>query len=133
MNAHTHSVTVAAPPAQAFAYLADLKNLPEWATECFQAIEVVDGQYWATTSEGKVLCRVIAHEPTGTIDYLAGPSEDQMARWPARVFELPDGQTLFQFTALQLPGMSDEEFAAQCNDLQKELQNVRHSLEAVHV
>ena len=122
-----------APASQAFAYLADPKNLPEWATEFCQAIELVDGEYWASTAEGKVLCRISAHEPTGTIDFLAGPNQDQLMRWPARVFELPDGQTLFQFTTLHFPGISDKEFAIQCTGCEKELQNVRQVLEAVHV
>ncbi|MBI2826826.1 MAG: SRPBCC family protein [Planctomycetia bacterium] len=133
MNARTYSLTVPAPKSRVFAYLADVENLPEWATEFCQGLEVIDGEHWATTPAGKVLCRIRAHEPTGTIDYLAGPSKDQLAAWPARVVELSDEQSLFQFTVMQLPGMSDDEFAAHCAGLQKEFRNILCALETVHV
>jgi uncharacterized protein YndB with AHSA1/START domain len=33
MRHHTVTTTLAAPPDEVFAYLADIEKLPEWATE----------------------------------------------------------------------------------------------------
>jgi hypothetical protein len=131
MNTRTYSVTIAAPKRRVFAYLADIKNLPEWATCFCQRLELIDGRHWVTTPQGKLLCEIRGHQATGTIDYLAGPSPEQMARWPARVLDLPGEQSLFQFTAVQMPGMSDEEFEAHGADVHTEFQNVLRALEPV--
>jgi hypothetical protein len=133
MNTRTYSVTIPAPKARVFAYLADIENLPQWATCFCQAVDVVDGRHWATTPQGQVVCDIRAHQATGTIDFLAGPSAEQMGCWPARVLDLPGGECLFQFTTVQLPGMSDEEFAAQGADVQTEFANILRVFEPAHV
>ena len=132
MNTRTYSVTIPAPKSRVFAYLADIDNLPQWATSFCLQLETVGGQHWVTTPGGKMLCEIRAHQGTGTIDYLAGPSADQLARWPARVLDLPGGETLYQFTTLQTPGMSDEEFEAQGADVQAEFDNIVRALSPVH-
>jgi hypothetical protein len=124
---------IPAAKSRVFAYLSDLDNLPEWATNFCKRLEVVNGQYWATTPDGKMLCQVRAHEPTGTIDYLAGPDQDRLGLSPARVLELPDGQSLFQFTVVQMPLMSDEDFEAHCAGLATEFRNILRALEPVAV
>ncbi len=133
MNTRTYSVTIPAPKSRVFAYLADIENLPQWATCFCQRLDVVDGRHWATTPQGQVLCDIRAHQATGTIDFLAGPNPEQMARWPARVLDLPGGESLYQFTTVQMPGMSDEEFEGQGVDVQTEFENILRVFEPVQV
>jgi hypothetical protein len=132
MNTRTYSLTIPAPKSRVFAYLANIENLPQWATCFCQQLETVGGQHWVTTPTGKVLCEIRAHAGTGTIDFLAGPSADQMGRWPARVLDLPDGESLYLFTSIQTPEVSDEEFDAQAADVQVEFENLLRVLAPVH-
>jgi hypothetical protein len=58
------------------------------------------------------------------IDMFAGPSKDQMAIFPTRAVELPDGSTAFSFTMFQGPGMPDELFDTQYESLKREFANI---------
>jgi hypothetical protein len=58
-----------------------------------------------------------------------GPSEDQMAYWPARVVERPGHGRRFIFTAMQYPGVSDEAFVAQCEGLKLEFVHIKKLME----
>jgi hypothetical protein len=124
MNTRTYSLTIPAPKSRVFAFLADIENLPEWATGFCQRLEVIDGRHWAVTPQGKTACEIRSHQATGTIDFLAGPTHDEMTRYPARALDLPEGECLYQFTTLQLSGMSDEEFEAQESSVRAEFDNI---------
>lgn len=52
-----------------------------------------------------------------------------MAYWPARVVERPGYGSLFIFTAMQYPGVSDENFQAQCAGLEQEFAHIRACVE----
>ena len=132
MNTRTYSLTIPAPKSRVFAYLADIENLPQWATSFCQQLETIGGQHWVTTPTGKVLCEIRAHAGTGTVDFLAGPSADQMTRFPARVLDLPGGESLYLFTSLQTPDVSDEAFEAQAADVQDEFENILRAVSPVH-
>ena len=59
---------------------------------------------------------------------MGGPSEEQLAYWPARVVERGAG-SLFIFTAFQYPGVSDAEFAAQCDGLKQEFPRIAEHID----
>ena len=69
---------------------------------------------------------------TGVIDMYGGPSEEFLAHWPTRVIPLGDAESLFIFTALQYPGVPDEDFAAQCQGLEREFPHIKAHVEAAH-
>jgi hypothetical protein len=58
-----------------------------------------------------------------------GPTEDQMAYWPARVVEWPGHGSLSVFTAMQYPDVSDPDFAAQCDGLKQEFVHIKEHAE----
>jgi hypothetical protein len=129
MNSRTHSLVLKAPREKVFRFLADVRNLPCWATEFCHGLEEQAGRFWVTTPMGRILFRIEADERTGVIDMHGGPSEEQMQVWPSRVVELPGGHSLFLFTAMQYPGVSDAEFAGQCDSLQREFEHIRAAVE----
>ncbi len=88
------------------------------------------GGYKVITPQGEIFFRIESDARTGTIDMYGGPNEAEMAYWPARVVERPGGGSLFIFTAMQYPGMSDEAFAAQCDGLEKEFPHIEATLAA---
>lgn len=131
VTAKTATVVVPAPKEDVFAYLANIDNLPHWATEFCEELKVVDGHHKVVTDtpEGKVelLIHYEADPETGVIDMYSGPTEDQQALFPTRVVGLPDGRSTFIFTMFQGPEDSDEWFEAQYESLQRELKNIERT------
>ena len=131
MKASTHSWLLTARKEKVFAFLSNIENLPKWATLfCLELKRDAQGRCKVVTPEGEFFFRIEADARTGVVDMFGGPSEDRMACWPARVVERPGNGSLFIFTALQYPGVSDEAFKAQCASLEHELPNIeRHTAE----
>ena len=124
MRHHTVTTTLATPPDEVFAYLADIEKLPEWATEFARELKVVDGRHTVVNGLGEFFFEIRADAETGVIDMLAGPTEEQLALFPTRVVELPGGASAFSFTMFQGPGMSDELFDSQHGALLREFENI---------
>lgn len=125
MNSRTVTTMLDAPRCDVFAYLADIENLSEWATEFARELKVVDGRHKVVNGLGELFFELRPDAATGVIDMFAGPAEDELAIFPARVVGLPDGSSAFTFTMFQGPGMPDELFEAQYASLVRELENVR--------
>ena len=121
MTSRTAIVALPVSRAEAFAYLADVKNLPGWATEFARELKVVDGKHKVVNGLGEFFFEIRAHEETGVIDMYAGPTEDALALFPTRVVALGERQSAFVFTMFQQPGQPDEQFEGQYESLQREL------------
>ncbi len=124
MNHRTVTAIFAAPRDEVFAYLADVNNLPEWATEFARELKVVDGRYKVVNGLGEFFFEIHADRVTGVIDMLAGPSEDTLALFPTRVVGLPDGGSAFTFLMFQAPGQPHEQFEGQYASLEREFDNL---------
>lgn len=124
MTSRTVTAILAAPKPEVFAYLADVENLPGWATEFARELKVVDGRHKVVNGLGEFFFEIRADEPTGVIDMLSGPSEDAMWLFPTRVVDLPGGRSAFTFTMFQAPGTPDELFERQYASLLRELGNL---------
>lgn len=129
MHTKTHTARFDAPCAHVFAYLADAENLPKWATGFCKSLRKQGGDYYVQTPACELYFRIDHDERTGVLDMTSGPSKDQAATWPVRVAPLPDDSTLMTFTAIQMPGVSDEDFAGQCAELENEFENIRAAVE----
>lgn len=130
MQTRTHTLPLAAPKETAFAFLANVENLPKWATQfCRRLTRDAAGRWIVETPEGEIFFRIAADPATGVVDMYGGPSEAQTVCWPARVVARPGG-SLFIFTAFQYPGMPDAVFAAQCDGLLREFEHIRAHIEA---
>jgi len=126
----THTLPLRATKADAFAFLSNIENLPKWATVfCRELKRDEQGRYKVVTPGGEIFFRIVADEKTGAVDMYGGPSEQQMAYWPARVVERPGAGSLFIFTAMQHPGMTDESFAQQCKSLLQEFAHITAELD----
>ena len=128
MNHHTVTAVFPVPKERAFAYLAEVENLPRWATEFAREMEVVDGRHVVRNGLGEFVFQIRADEATGVIDMFAGPTEDEMAIFPTRVVGLADGSAAFTFTMFQGPDMSDELFEQQYQSLLREFDNIEREL-----
>jgi hypothetical protein len=124
MNSNTHTYQLSAPKCRVFEFLSKIENLPKWATMFCKELKRVEGnRYKVVTPQGEIFFRIDADAKTGVIDMFGGPTEERMAYWPARVVERGGG-SLFIFTAYQYPGISDSEFAKQCEGLRQEFPSI---------
>jgi hypothetical protein len=124
MNHHTVTATFATPKDEVFAYLANIENLPEWATEFARELKVVDGRYKVVNGLGEFFFELRADADTGAIDMLAGPSEEALLCFPTRVVATPAGGSAFTFTMFQAPGQPEEQFETQHASLLREFENL---------
>ncbi len=124
MNSNTHTFALKAPRQRVFEFLSQIENLPKWATLfCNELKRLEGGRYKVVTPQGELFFRIQADAGSGVLDMYGGSTEEQMAYWPVRVVERGAGSLLI-FTAFQYPGVSDEEFAAQCEGLELEFPHI---------
>jgi hypothetical protein len=124
MRSETVTAVLSAPQKAVFEYLSDIEKLPEWATEFARELKKEGEDYKVLNGLGEFYFQIRAEPDTGVIDMFAGPSKDQMAIFPARAVQLPDGRTAFSFTMFQGPGMPDELFDSQHESLKREFANI---------
>ena len=124
MRSETVTAVLPASKDEVFAYLADIENLPKWATEFARELKRENGDYKVVNNLGEFYFEIHADERTGVIDMLAGPAKDQLALFPTRAVSLPDGRTAYTFTTFQGPDMPDELFESQYESLQREFGNI---------
>jgi hypothetical protein len=124
MRTETVTAILAAPRKEVFAYLAEIENLPKWATEFARKLKRENGDYKVVNNLGEFYFEIRADESTGVIDMLAGPTKDELALFPTRAVELPGGRTAYTFTMFQGPAMPDELFESQYESLKREFENI---------
>ena len=120
MGADAQAITLPASAEDAFAFLAQPENLPRWAVGFARGIRR-EGEGWIVqTAQGEMPVRVVADAAQGTIDFHMGVAPGLEAVAFSRVVPNDPGAE-YVFTQFQLPGMSDEVFAAQRAALTEEL------------
>jgi hypothetical protein len=124
VRSETVTTIVDADADAVFDWMADIENLPVWATEFARELRREGGRYKVVNGLGEFFFDIRADRGTGVIDMFAGPTEDRMAVFPTRAVALPDGRCAYSFTMFQAPGMPDELFESQHASLQRELANI---------
>jgi hypothetical protein len=124
MKIQTAAATVSAPHDEVFRFLANIENLPRWATGFCDRVERRHGRWIAHTSRGELRFVIAADVHTGVIDLHAGASPETMAFFPMRVMPLPDGTTAITFTFLQPHDTTDETFERQYESIVLEMRGL---------
>jgi hypothetical protein len=125
MEARTVTAVLDAPREEVFRYLADVENLPDWATEFARELRFEDGKTKVVNGLGEFYFSIEADPDTGVIDMYAGPTEEELALFPTRVVGLPGGKVAYSFTMFQGPEMPEELFESQYEALLREFDNIR--------
>jgi hypothetical protein len=125
MKSRTVTAVLDAPKESVFDYLAEIENLPSWATEFARELKYEDGKAKVVNALGEFYFEIDADERTGVIDMYAGPTEDALALFPTRVVALPGERSAFTFTMFQAAGMPDALFESQYESLLREFDNIR--------
>jgi hypothetical protein len=124
MRSRTVTTVLRASKQEVFDYIAEIENLPDWATEFARELRRDEDGYIVVNNLGEFRFDIRADEETGVIDMHAGPTADQMALFPTRAVELADGRTAYSFTMFQGPDMADELFEGQYESLKREFANI---------
>jgi hypothetical protein len=103
MNIRTVSVIVSAPRDTVFNFLADIENLPRWASSLCERLYLARGRWMALSPQGEMHLDLEANNGTGVIDLRAGRATDQMALLPMRVMPLSLRSTLVTVTFVPAP------------------------------
>jgi hypothetical protein len=121
----TLTAVLDAPQETVFDYLAQVENLPEWATEFAHELKHEDGEAKVVNDLGEFYFRIAADPATGVIDMYAGPTKAELALFPTRVVALPEGRSAYSFTLFKDPSTPDELFESQYESLRREFDNIR--------
>ena len=124
MKSRTVTAVLPAPKDEVFGYLSEIENLPSWATEFARELKVVGGRHKVVNGLGEFFFEIRADPGSGVIDMLAGPADDELALFPARVVPLGEETSAFTFTMFQAAGQSDELFDGQYESLLREFVNI---------
>jgi hypothetical protein len=125
----TVTTVLDAPKKAVFEYLAQIENLPDWATEFARELRYEDGDAKVVNNLGEFYFRIDADAETGVIDMYSGPTKETLALFPTRVVAFPDGRSAYSFTMFKAPESPDELFESQYESLRREFDNIRARFE----
>src|SRR5436309_9844078 len=130
MRSETVTTVLDASQETVFSYMAEVENLPKWATEFARELKREGEDYKVVNGLGEFFFAIQADADTGVVDMYAGPDREQMALFPTRVVPLPDGRSAYSFTIFQGQGMPDELFESQYQSLKREFANIEATFAA---
>ncbi|TMK98875.1 MAG: hypothetical protein E6G34_05030 [Actinobacteria bacterium] len=130
MRSETVTTVLDASQETVFSYMAEVENLPKWATEFARELKREGEDYKVVNGLGEFFFAIQADADTGVVDMYAGPDREQMALFPTRVVPLPDGRSAYSFTMFQGQGMPDELFESQYQSLKREFANIEATFAA---
>jgi uncharacterized protein YndB with AHSA1/START domain len=111
MNVHPLTITVSAPRETVFNFLADIENLPKWASHWCERLMLQRGRWWAFTAEGEQVVDMETSTGSGVIDLRDGPSPERFRHTPIRVVAVSARRTLVSFILIEGPEEGAEAFA----------------------
>ena len=77
MRSHTVTTVLPASKREVFAYMSEIENLPEWATEFARELRRDEDGYTVVNNLGEFRFEIRADEETGVIDMFAGPTAER--------------------------------------------------------
>jgi hypothetical protein len=132
-RARTLSVSIAAPAADVYAFIADPRRLPEWAIGLGSApAPLPDGAWRVETPVGPMRVVFAPANDFGVVDHVVTPlTGGDPVDVPLRVVPNGNGSEVM-LTVFQQPGMSDAQYAADTALVQADLERLKNALEHPH-
>lgn len=104
------TLTLAAPHAAAFNFLADIENLPAWTGGLCEWIELHREGWWAYTALGELAVETKVDDIAGEIDLRLRHVSGWLAVIPLRVRSDGDGGAIIRAACRQPAGLPDEAY-----------------------
>jgi hypothetical protein len=125
-QSRTLSVSVACPPAEVVAYIRDYRRLSEWLS-FISGVREEGGRWFLDTPQGAMAIAFVPANELGVVDHHVALADSQAFYNPMRVVSNGTGSEVL-FTLFKAPGMSDEQFAADAETVQRDLANLARRL-----
>jgi len=130
VESRTLSVRIARPMAEVYAFLAEPRHFPQWASGLCSAIHENDEAWLAETPHGMMRVRFTPPNDYGVLDhYVQTPHGDELYV-PMRLIPNGTGCELV-FTLFRSASMSAEEFARDAEWVERDLATLQQLLESV--
>jgi len=128
-NINHVSVYIARPPSDVYEFASNGENLPQWAAGLARSQVKRDGDVWIMDAPfGKATVKFVERNDFGVMDHDVTLESGVTIHNPMRVVAHGEGSE-FVFTLFQQPEMSDEQFAADKEAVEKDLQTLKTLLE----
>jgi hypothetical protein len=122
------SVSISRPAKDVYEYASRYENLPKWASGLGGSIKNVGGDWVADSPMGKVKIKFADRNPFGVLDHLVTLPSGETFDNPMRVVANDKGSELF-FTLYRRPGVSDQDYASDAANIEKDLRKLKEILE----
>jgi hypothetical protein len=123
------SVPIRRPAEQVYRYVTDPVNLPAWAAGLGGSIERVGDDWVADSPMGRVTVRFVSENEFGVADHDVMLPTGETVRNPMRVLADGTDECELVFTVRRQPGMTEYQFAADCDAVQRDLATLKQLLE----
>ena len=129
MDSSRHlSIHIDRPVQDVYGYASNPANAPEWAAGLAGSIEQIDGQWVADSPMGRIVIAFAPSNEYGVMDHEVTMPSGQIVHNPMRVLSDGNGSEVV-FTLRRRPEMTDENFAADADAVQADLQTLKRLLE----
>ena len=129
LNARTLTMSIDRPPADVYAFVTDLENLPRWATSFVRSVHKTRDGWIAETTEGPMGFEYVPRNAFGVLDHVVRPAPGVEVHVPMRVVPNGGGSEVI-FTLIQFPGMPPDKFARDIDMVQRDLATLKRVLES---
>jgi hypothetical protein len=123
------SVPIRRPAEQVYRYVTDPANLPAWAAGLGGSIERVGDDWVADSPMGRVTVRFVSENEFGVADHDVTLPTGETVRNPMRVLADGTDDCELVFTVRRQRGMTEDQFAADCDAVQRDLATLKQLLE----
>ena len=128
LPARTLSISIAAPVEQVYQFVADAENLPQWAAGLCKAVRRAEVGWIVETPHGEATLRFTQPNELGVLDHYISPAPGTEIYVPMRVVSNGSGSEIL-FTLFRQPKMSDAQFAADADHVERDLHTLKKILE----
>ena len=125
----TLSISIASPPSAIAAFVADPRNLPQWAGGFAHAVRQVGDEWRVETAEGEVGLRFSGPVEHGILDHVVTLAPDLQVYVPMRVVPNEQGSEVM-FTLFQPPAMTEHRLQQDIALVQADLQRLKQVMES---
>lgn len=128
LETKTLSVSIARPPQQVYAFVAEPANLPHWAAGLGSAVRCTGRQCTVETPQGTLRVRFEKHNELGVLDHYVSPTPGVEIYVPVRVVANGAGSEVL-FTLFRQPAMSAADFERDAALVRQDLATLKYLLE----
>lgn len=125
---HTLSISIARKPEQVARYVADPRNLPQWAGAFCKSVRAEGDGWRIQTEEGEFGLHFHASIEHGILDHVVEIAEDVQVYVPMRVVANGEGCEVL-FTLFRMPAMTEERWRNDLAMVSKDLEQLKRVLE----